>query len=76
MANPNFRPIYVPVALYDQIENMRWQITLWRLQRKDNPRVPMHRVIEVAMRDAKLQERLDKDTGHLAAPAAAPRTQE
>ena len=31
MANPNFRPIYVPLALYDQIERMRWQIALWRL---------------------------------------------
>ena len=49
MANPNFRPIYVPLALYDQIERMRWQIALWRLQHKRNPRVPLHRVIEVAI---------------------------
>ena len=62
MANPNFKPIYVPLALYDQIEKLRWQITLWRLQRKGNPRVPMHRVIEIAVRDAKLKERLDKET--------------
>ena len=59
MANPNFRPIYVPLALYDQIERMRWQIALWRLQHKRNPRVPLHRVIEVAIEKTKLQEELD-----------------
>ncbi len=53
MANPNFKPIYVPLALYKQIDDLRWQITLWRLERESNPRVPMHRVIEVAIRDAK-----------------------
>jgi len=62
MANPNFKPIYVPLDLYDQIEKLRWQITPWRLQRKGNPRVPMHRVVEIAVRDAKLKERLDKET--------------
>ena len=34
LANPNFRPIYVPLDLYDQIECMRWQIALWRLQHR------------------------------------------
>ena len=63
-------PIYVPVALFDQIEHLRRQITLWRLQREGNPRVPLHRVIEVAIRDAKLQERLDRDTQNPAPPEA------
>ena len=52
----------MPLALYDQSENLRWQITLWRLQREGNPRVSLHRVIEIAIRDAKLKERLDKET--------------
>ncbi len=62
MANPNFKPIYVPLALYDQIEDLRWKITEWRLQRKRNPRVALHEVVRFAIRDAKIQERLDKET--------------
>ena len=76
MPNPNFKPIYVPLPLYDQIERMRWQITLWRLQRKDYPRVPLHRVIEVAIRDANLQERFDKEIQNIEQPELEPSSQQ
>jgi len=76
MANPNFKPIYVPLDLYDQIEDLRWQITQWRLQRKRNPRVALHDVVTYAIKHAKLQERLDKETQDPAPPGPDPQSEE
>ena len=76
MANANFKAIYVPLDLFDQIEELRWKITTWRLQRNDNPHVPLHRVIEVALRYAKLKERLDKDTRNPAPEEGDPPSEE
>ena len=66
MANPNFRPIYVPLALYDRIEHIRRQIIEVRLRRNDTPHVPLRRVIELALKYAELEAKLESNIERLA----------
>ena len=76
MANPNFKPVYVPLDLYDRIERIRRQIIEVRLRLNDNPRVPLHRVVEIAIRDAKLKQRFDKEIQNIEQPELEPSSQQ
>ncbi len=59
MPNPNFKPLWLPVHLYERMARIRRRLIQAQVQSDKEPTVAMHSVVRIALNKSKIEEILE-----------------